>query len=123
MKFLEKFRQSFDFEKEVLPAPDFNGISDISQTNSGILYSLSGRIDVNNVENVSAQISTDNNIIINLKSVAYISSAGLKMMFELKKKVESNGFACSFLNANPNVYNVFKMTGFASILNIAPPEE
>lgn len=124
MKFLEKFRQSSPPPEEPVTAPLIDGIARTVDSETEITYQLSGRIDVNNFESILAVVSkADKNIIIDLKDVIYISSAGLKMMFEIKKMAKEKACTCRFENISLQVYNVFKMTGFASVLNITPPEE
>ncbi|OBQ45938.1 STAS domain-containing protein [Halodesulfovibrio spirochaetisodalis] len=57
-------------------------------------------------------------IVINFEKVSYISSAGLRSILILMKKVKMKQGELVFANLSSTVYDVFKISGFISILRI-----
>lgn len=55
-----------------------------------------------------------NKLILDLDMLRYISSAGLRVVLKLRQKYE----AFSVINASLEVYDVFQMTGFTSMMDI-----
>ncbi|MCR4686969.1 MAG: STAS domain-containing protein [Lachnospiraceae bacterium] len=58
------------------------------------------------------------NIILNMKEVDYVSSAGLRSIRNLYIKLNQKGGKLTLLNVGENVMEVFEMTGLAGLLNI-----
>ena len=58
------------------------------------------------------------NIILNMKELEYISSAGLRAIRNLYIRLTQNGGRLTVSNVNDNVMEVFEMTGLAGLLNI-----
>lgn len=58
------------------------------------------------------------NIILNMKEVDYVSSAGLRSIRNLYIKLNQKNGKLTLLNVNENVMEVFEMTGLAGLLNI-----
>ena len=59
-----------------------------------------------------------NYVIINLAEVSYMSSAGLRALVLGEKTARSKGGKQIIINAQPQVMEVFRVTGFISILEI-----
>lgn len=59
-----------------------------------------------------------NNIVINLEKVSYMSSAGLRALILGEKTAKSKGGSQIIINPQPQVQEVFRVTGFGSILDI-----
>ena len=59
-----------------------------------------------------------NNVVINLEKVNYMSSAGLRALVLGEKTAESKGGKLIIINAQPQVMDVFRVTGFEGILDI-----
>lgn len=80
-----------------------------------------GRIDTTSAEEFrSALLSAleeSSNLIIDLSETDYISSSGLRVFLEARKKVSDKG-AFSIINANEEILDVFDMTGFTDIFNV-----
>ncbi len=57
-------------------------------------------------------------IILDIADLAYISSAGLRVILALKKRCGNKLF--KVINANSEVMEVFNMTGFSEIMDIEP---
>ena len=57
-------------------------------------------------------------VVLDVTELEYISSAGLRVLLGLKKRMGAKSFR--IVGANSNVMDVFNMTGFADIMDIEP---
>lgn len=57
-------------------------------------------------------------VIIDMKELEYISSAGLRALLALKKTLSSDGKELEIHNLNPVCQEVFKVTGFNNVLKV-----
>lgn len=64
------------------------------------------------------QLSGIKFIIIDCKNLAYVSSAGLRMLVSLQKRLSTKGGDLKLLKVSDAVMDIFEMTGFADILTI-----
>ena len=62
-------------------------------------------------------IESIQNLILDMKGVEYISSAGLRVLLATQKKLQKIG-SMKLINVCEAVMEVFEMTGFADILVI-----
>lgn len=83
---------------------------------------VAGRIDTTTApqleEKILAEIDGVENLVLDFKELEYISSAGLRLLLLLKKKMNATGGTFKILNVNDFVMEVFEMTGFKDILDI-----
>lgn len=83
---------------------------------------LSGRVDAVNALELDKEFSTILNgiedLTLDLAGLEYISSAGLRMLLKLQKRMDAQG-AMRILNIRENVREVLDMTGFSNFLTIA----
>ena len=81
-----------------------------------------GRLDVNTAEpderKIMDQLSGIKFIIVDCKNLAYVSSAGLRMLVSLQKRLSTKGGDLKLLKVSDAVMDIFEMTGFADILTI-----
>ena len=81
-----------------------------------------GKLDTNTAPELEAAISNDiasvKYLILNLKELNYISSAGLRVILIFHKQLSAGGGKLTVLNPTEEVMDVFDMTGFSSFLNI-----
>ncbi|MCR5291563.1 MAG: STAS domain-containing protein [Eubacterium sp.] len=93
----------------------------ISRENEGELL-LSGDLDTKTAKDADALFAQMaerfQNIILNMKKLEYVSSAGLRAIRNLYIKVNQNGGKLMLTDVNENVMEVFEMTGLAGLLNI-----
>ena len=85
-----------------------------------LLLRPEGRIDANNAPNVESEIfgcinrNSPKYVVIDAEKLEYISSAGLRVVLKVKKAVNGT----QIVNASPEVYEIFDMTGFTDMINI-----
>ncbi len=80
-----------------------------------------GRLDTITAPALDKTIQEDlgdtKKLVLNLKGVEYISSAGLRVLLGAQKKMQKIG-SMKLTNVRQEVMEVFEMTGFADILVI-----
>ena len=89
--------------------------------NEGILtIKLCGRIDSNNAAETEKEIfdlietNGAKGVVLDAENTEYISSAGLRIILKLKKATDNS----KVINASPEVYEIFEMTGFSEIIDV-----
>ena len=93
---------------------------DYENKNGTLTVFLSGRIDSNNAQATEEKINAlraenaHDALLVDAGSLEYISSAGLRIILRLKK-AESE---MKVVNVNPEVYEIFDMTGFTEMMTI-----
>ena len=91
--------------------------------NNQTVLTLSGRVD--GVTSAELQTALDetlaenkNDIIINLHDVAYISSAGLRVLLSTEKRCRPENRRQIIKGVNSSVMEIFDLTGFSGILTV-----
>ena len=83
---------------------------------------LQGRLDTNTSQELEAVLEKEevkeNLVVLEFKELEYISSAGLRLLLSLKKKLEKDNKKLEIRNINDVVKEVFNVTGFINILDI-----
>ncbi len=92
----------------------------VEKSNDGILK-ISGRIDSNNAAQLEKELlgaaeGLGADITLDAAELQYISSAGLRVFLKLKKAAAGE---VSVINTSPEVYDIFDVTGFTSLLNVS----
>ena len=86
-----------------------------------ITISITGRLDTTTAPALEKTINENmegiKTLILDLKSLEYISSAGLRVLLSAQKKMQQVG-EMKVMNVCELVMEVFEMTGFADILAI-----
>ena len=83
-------------------------------------YQLPSSLSFDNCELVEKEINnllSQQNyeaVILDAGNTKYISSAGLRVVLGIKKKIDNT----SVVNASTEVYDIFEMTGFTKIVNV-----
>lgn len=82
---------------------------------------LVGRLDTITAPALDKTINEDivgaKNLVLDLKELEYISSAGLRVLLSAQKKFAKLGYM-KVTNVCEEILSVFEMTGFADILTI-----
>ena len=85
------------------------------------IIELVGRLDTITAPALDKTISSDikgtKKLVIDFKSLEYISSAGLRVLLGAQKKMQKVG-TMKLINVCEEVMEVFEMTGFSDILTI-----
>ncbi len=82
---------------------------------------LVGRLDTTTApaldKTITEDIGNTDNLVLDIKGLEYISSAGLRVLLSAQKKLQKSG-SMKVTNVCESVMEVFSMTGFADILTI-----
>ena len=85
------------------------------------ILEIQGRIDTITAPALEKTINEDlggtKNLVLDMKDVEYISSAGLRVLLSAQKRMMKIG-SMKLINVRQEVMEVFEMTGFADILTI-----
>lgn len=88
-----------------------------------LTVALEGRIDTLTAPQLETELAPllggVTALVLDLAQVAYISSAGLRVLLSTHKKMLAAGGALTIANAVPAVREVFDITGFSDILTLA----
>lgn len=92
------------------------------ETENGVMtVFLKGKLDTGTSPQAESEIFADldsaDKLILDMKELAYLSSAGLRLLLKLQKTMkEKDGMTVR--NVNSDIEEIFDMTGFTSILDI-----
>ena len=85
------------------------------------IIELAGRLDTTTApaldKTINEDIADTQNLVLDVKGLEYISSAGLRVLLSAQKKLQKIG-SMKVKNVCESVMEVFEMTGFADILTI-----
>ncbi|MCL2253215.1 MAG: STAS domain-containing protein [Lachnospiraceae bacterium] len=96
----------------------------INKTQNGdkTVFTLSGRLDTTTApklqETLIPEFDTAKQIELNFSELAYVSSAGLRVLLMGEKAAKAKGASLTLVNVSDEIMEVFEMTGFAEILNV-----
>ena len=94
---------------------------EIKRTAEETVIELVGRLDTTTApvldETVSGDIGDTKNLVLDLKGLEYISSAGLRVLLGAQKKMQKVG-TMKVIHVCEEVMDVLDMTGFVDILTI-----
>jgi len=92
------------------------------------VIALNGNFDTNTSPDAEAHLNALINegttkIIVDLKDINYISSAGLRVLLVTTKLLKSKGGECRICNLNEMVQEVFDISGFNMIFGVFQSED
>lgn len=95
----------------------------ITQQENKTIVVLNGRIDTTNADQFQQDVTPlmegeNPDIDIDCTDMSYTSSQGLRIFLMLQKSVMSRGGKMVMRNMNPQVKEVFDITGFSNIITI-----
>ena len=94
---------------------------EIKKNAEATVIEVVGRLDTTSApaleKAINEDIGDDKNLVLDLKGVQYISSAGLRVLLGAQKKMQKIG-SMKVSNVCEAVMEVLEMTGFADILVI-----
>ena len=80
---------------------------------------LAGRLDAAEAERTeSAFRDIQESVTLDCTTLDYISSAGIGLLIELHKRLESTGHRVTLVNLLPRVRSIFRYAGLDRLLNI-----
>ena len=94
---------------------------EIKKNSQETIIEIVGRLDTITAPALDKTINEDigdtKNLVLDVKGMEYISSAGLRVLLSTQKKMQKIG-SMKLINVCEAVMEVFEMTGFADILVI-----
>ena len=91
------------------------------KNNGTVVLKIEGRLDTTTAPSLEKVINdslTDiSELVLDLKELVYVSSAGLRVLLSAQKKMNKLG-SMKLTGVCDDVMEVFEMTGFADILDI-----
>ena len=94
---------------------------EIKKNAAETIIEVVGRLDTITAPALDKAINEDiagtKNLVLDVKGMEYISSAGLRVLLSAQKKMQKIG-SMQVIHVCPEVMDVFEMTGFADILVI-----
>ena len=94
---------------------------EIKKNNQETIIEIVGRLDTITAPALDKTINEDigdtKNLVLDIKGIEYISSAGLRVLLAAQKKMQKIG-SMKVTGVREEVMEVFEMTGFSDILVI-----
>ncbi|MBR1442172.1 MAG: STAS domain-containing protein [Firmicutes bacterium] len=91
------------------------------QENDKLTVKIEGRLDTTTAPQLEAEmkesIGDSKELIFDISSLEYISSAGLRVLLTAQKTMNKQG-SMVVRGANDTIKEIFEVTGFVDILNI-----
>ena len=93
---------------------------DLKKEDKKLTIKLGGKLDTNTSPELDSKMSElegMEEVIIDMKELDYISSAGLRVLLSMQKVMNKQG-KMTIINVCDNVMDIFEVTGFSDILTI-----
>ena len=94
---------------------------EIKKNHRETVIEIAGRLDAITAPALEKTINEDigdtKNLVLDIKGMEYISSAGLRVLLSAQKKMQKIG-SMKVIGVCEDVMDIFEMTGFADILVI-----
>jgi len=92
------------------------------------ILDITGNLDTNNSPAAENEVNRllengSDRILFNFKNLNFIASSGLRILLATAKKLKTTGGKMVVCSLNDTVQEVFDISGFASILNLASDED
>jgi len=100
----------------------------VNKSGSAMVIRVSGRLDAVTAQDFEKQCTDilsggENNLVVDLSGVEYISSAGLRSFLVVGKKLKAANGTLSLSGLQGMVKEVFEMSGFATLFPEYPSVE
>ncbi len=87
-----------------------------------LTVALTGRLDTTTAPELEKELKASlggvSDLVIDMNALEYISSAGLRVLLSAQKIMNRQG-DMKVVNVNETIMEIFEVTGFSDILNIA----
>ena len=94
---------------------------DVKKTADAVTLEVAGRLDTTTApaleKAIAENVQDAENLVLDIKGLEYISSAGLRVLLGAQKKMQKIG-SMKVLNVCEEIMEIFEMTGFVDILVI-----
>ena len=94
---------------------------DIAKDKNKVTMTFSGRIDTSTAPKMEATVKDNiagiTELIMDMKQLEYISSAGLRILLSAQKIMKKQG-SMTLINVPDNIMEILEVTGFTEILTI-----
>ena len=93
---------------------------DLKKEDKKLTIKLDGKLDTNTSPELDSKMNElegMEEVIIDMKELDYISSAGLRVLLSMQKVMNKQG-KMTIINVCENVMDIFEVTGFSDILTI-----
>ncbi len=93
---------------------------DLKKEDKKLTIKLDGKLDTNTSPELDSKMNElegMEEVIIDMKELDYISSAGLRVLLSMQKVMNKQG-KMTIINVCDNVMDIFEVTGFSDILDI-----
>ena len=96
-----------------------------SKSGTTLVVTMHGRLNAASTEALQEQLlahvdAGEKAILLDLAGVDYISSAGLRTLLIATKRMQANDGRLAICSLTDNVREVFRMSGFDSIIEVHP---
>ena len=93
-----------------------------STENKKLTVAVEGRLDTLTAPDLEKELAPAldgvETLVFDLSRLAYISSAGLRVLVGAAQTMDDRGGSMSIINANEDVRNIFDITGLADVLGV-----
>lgn len=96
----------------------------VTQDDGVTILSMAGRLDVLTSKDLNDSLSTEldngaRNLVLNFAAVDYVSSSGLRVLLQARKRLKAGGGTIVLCGVSEFVKSVLVATGFDTIFTIA----
>jgi anti-sigma B factor antagonist len=100
----------------------------IESNNDVYVVAINGKLDTNTTPDAEKKIdelieNSAKKLVIDFSSLDYISSAGLRLLLSITKKLKARGGNVRLCHLNEVVQEIFDISGFTSILTVMKIKE
>ncbi len=100
----------------------------VNEGNGCAVLALEGRLDSNTSESLAQQLNTtidggQPNVVVDFSQLAYISSAGLRVLLMAAKRVKASKGALILCGMQEHIREVFEISGFLQILTVTDTQQ
>ena len=86
-----------------------------------LVLEITGRVDTITAptldKTINENLANVKSLILDLKGLEYVSSAGLRVLLSAQKKMQKNN-VMKVINVSDEIMDIFEMAGFVDILTI-----
>lgn len=126
MGFASKFMKRAEAPEATTLSETLDGLLRTEKTEDEIVFYLGGKLDVTSVEetkNAILEAIDTLPVALDFEKTTFMSSAGMRMLFEVKKACDAGNVILNIRNIPPNIYNMLRRTGYCAILNLKVLED